>query len=268
MNWKIINYSISRCSNLGVDMIESRKVVFLSNGVCLGGTIFFPQDVKPVPAVCICHGLPRENKPVEEKGYPSLAKEFCGRGCAALIFNFQGTSGSEGEFSFSGWSRNVSDAISYLASFPRIDPKRLGLVSFSAGAFVSWSVVANDPRVKSFASCSSPSDLGKIPLIVEGIKYAKEFGVLRITNVEKTVKELVEDLRKLKPLHWAGSISPRPVLIVHGDKDEIIPVQNAYELYQHAKEPKKLLICKNVNHQIRNNKKAMDVVVDWIINTI
>jgi dipeptidyl aminopeptidase/acylaminoacyl peptidase len=268
MNWKIINYSILKCSKLGVNMIESRKVAILSNGVCLGGTIFFPEDAKPVPAVCICHGLPRENKPVEEKGYPSLAKEFCGRGCAALIFNFQGTSGSEGEFSFSGWSRNVYDAISYLASLPRIDPKRLGLVGFSAGAFVSWSVVANDPRVRAFASCSSPSDLEKIPLIVEGIKYAKEFGMLRITNVEKTLKELLVDMKNLKPLNWAGSISPRPVLIVHGDQDEIIPVQNAYELYQHAKEPKKLLICKNVNHQIRNNKKAMDAVVDWTINTI
>jgi putative redox protein len=245
-------------------MIKSEKVSILSSEVRLGGTLFLPDAPKRVPGVCICHGLPRENKPVEEKGYPSLAEKFCERGYAALIFNFQGTSGSEGEFSFSGWSHNVSDAISYLTSSPRIDPGRLGLVSFSAGAFVSWSVAARDSRIKAFASCSSPSDLTKVP-IEEGIKYAKEFGILNITNIEKAVKELRTDLQKLNPLKYAGKVSPRPVLIIHGDQDEVVPVQSAYDLYENAKEPKKILIFKNVNHQIRNNQDAMKAVTDWTV---
>ncbi len=246
-------------------MTESEKITILSSGVRLGGTFFYPDTAKPTPGVCICHGIPRVNKPVEEKGYPFLAKKFCEREYAALIFNFQGTSGSEGEFSFSGWSRNVLDAISYLASSPRINPERLGLVSFSAGAFVSWSVVANDRRIRAFASCSSPSDFKKIPFIEEGIKYAKKFGILRITNAKKTVKQLRTDLQELTPLHWVGKISPKPILIVHGDQDDVIPVQNAYELYERAKEPKKILIFKNVNHQIRNNQEAMDAVVEWTV---
>ncbi|WXG39865.1 MAG: CocE/NonD family hydrolase [Candidatus Freyarchaeum deiterrae] len=248
-------------------MIKSERVSIISSGVRLGGTLFFldTSASERIPGVCICHGIPRENRPVEEKGYPTLAEKFCERGYAALIFNFQGTSGSEGEFSFSGWSRNVSDAISYLASSPRIDPGRLGLVSFSAGAFVSWSVVANDSRVKAFASCSSPSDLTKIPVIKEGIKYATQFGILKITNTEKTFKELRTDLKKLNPLDWAGKISPRPVLIIHGDQDDVVPVKSAYDLYEKAREPKKILILKNVNHHIRNNQEAMKTVTDWTV---
>ncbi|MFB0562735.1 MAG: alpha/beta hydrolase family protein [Candidatus Lokiarchaeia archaeon] len=249
-------------------MVKSEKISILSSGVRLGGTFFYPETPKRTPGVCICHGIPRVNKPVEEKGYPFLAKKFCERKYAALIFNFQGTSGSEGEFSFSAWSRNVLDAISYLASSPRIDPKRLGLVSFSAGAFVSWSVVANDSRIKAFASCSSPSDFRKIPFIEEGIKYLKKFGILKITNIKKTVKGLRSDLRELRPLQWVGKISPRPVLIVHGDQDDVIPVQSAHKLYENAKEPKKILIFKNVNHQIRNNQEAMDAVVEWTVKNI
>nr|MDO8083158.1 CocE/NonD family hydrolase [Candidatus Freyarchaeota archaeon] len=246
-------------------MIKSEKISILSSGVRLGGTLFFPEAPKQIPGVCICHGIPRDNKPVEEKRYPALAEKFCERGYAALIFNLQGTSGSEGEFSFSGWSRNVSDAISYLASSPRLDPRRLGLMSFSGGAFVSWSVVAHDSRIKAFASCSSPSDLTKMRVIEEGIKYAKKSEILRITNVEKTRKEVRTDLQKLNPLNWAGKISPRPVLIIHGDQDEVVPVQSAYELYENAKEPKKILIFKNADHVIRNNEDAMKAVTDWIV---
>jgi putative redox protein len=249
----------------GVNMIKREKISILSGGVRLGGTLFFPDTSKRVPGVCICHGIPRDNKPVEEKRYPALAEKFCERGYAALIFNLQGTSGSDGEFSFSGWSRNISDAISYLASSQHIDPGRLGLMSFSGGAFVSWSVVANDPRIKAFASCSSPSDLTKMRVIEEGVKYAKKSGILRITNVEKTRKELRTDLQKLNPLNWAGKISPRPVLIIHGDHDDVVPVQSAYELYENAKEPKKILIFKNADHVIRNNEDAMKAVTDWIV---
>ena len=146
--------------------------------------------------------------------------------------------------------------------------KRQGLLSFSAGAYVSWSIVAKDSRIRVFASCSSPSDLSKIPLINEGIKYAKELGILRIKDVERAVRELRSDFQKLSPLKWAGKISPRPVLIVHGDRDDVIPVESAYELYERAKEPKKLLIFKGVNHQIRNSQEAMDAVVKWMVENI
>lgn len=249
----------------GVNTIKSQKVSILSSGVRLGGTLFFPDTPKRIPGVCICHGIPRDNKPVEEKRYPALAEKFCEKGYAALIFNFQGTSGSEGEFSFSGWSRNVSDAISYLAYSPRIDPERLGLMCFSGGAFVSWSVVANDSRIKAFASCSSPSDLTKMRVIEEGIKYAKKSGLLRINNVEKARKEVRADLQKLNPLNWVGKISPRPVLIIHGAQDDVIPVQSAWELYEKAKEPKEILILENADHVIRNNEEAMKAATDWIV---
>ena len=82
------------------------------------------------------------------------------------------------------------------------------------------------------------------------------------------MRELRSDFQKLSPLKWAGKISPRPVLIVHGDRDDVIPVESAYELYERAKEPKKLLIFKGVNHQIRNSQEAMDAVVEWMVENI
>ena len=39
-----------------------------------------------------------------------------------------------------------------------------------------------------------------------------------------------------------------PVLISHGDKDEIVPVSHSYKLYETANEPKKLIILKSATH--------------------
>ena len=39
-----------------------------------------------------------------------------------------------------------------------------------------------------------------------------------------------------------------PVLISHGDKDEIVPVSHSYKLFELANEPKKLIILKGATH--------------------
>ncbi len=39
-----------------------------------------------------------------------------------------------------------------------------------------------------------------------------------------------------------------PVLISHGDKDEIIPISHSYKLFEAANEPKKLIILKGATH--------------------
>ena len=40
------------------------------------------------------------------------------------------------------------------------------------------------------------------------------------------------------------------VLIVHGDKDRVVPVENAYNLYGSAGDPKKMIILKDGDHQM------------------
>jgi len=47
--------------------------------------------------------------------------------------------------------------------------------------------------------------------------------------------------RKYDPLDYIGAISPRPLLLIHGTQDEIIPFQQAEELFAAAQQPKFLL---------------------------
>jgi len=45
-----------------------------------------------------------------------------------------------------------------------------------------------------------------------------------------------------------GSLSPLPVLVVHGDSDEIIPMTFGRKLFEEAGEPKRLIIVKGASH--------------------
>ncbi len=54
------------------------------------------------------------------------------------------------------------------------------------------------------------------------------------------LNDSVHVLDPIDPVHWVGRISPRPVLMVNGDADEVIPVAAADALRNAAREPKQV----------------------------
>jgi fermentation-respiration switch protein FrsA (DUF1100 family) len=55
-------------------------------------------------------------------------------------------------------------------------------------------------------------------------------------------------LGDVDPARRIGELSPTPVLIIHGTDDAVVPVKQAYELYQAAGEPKQLWIIDGIPH--------------------
>ena len=56
------------------------------------------------------------------------------------------------------------------------------------------------------------------------------------------------EISTVRPIDDIVDISPRPILIVHGKMDTIIPVENAHQLFQAAGDPKYLYISPNAGH--------------------
>ena len=58
-----------------------------------------------------------------------------------------------------------------------------------------------------------------------------------------------------------------PLLIIHGDKDETVPMDEAYELYGIVAGSKRLYILQGGDHRLSNPsllKRAVDESIDWI----
>jgi carboxymethylenebutenolidase len=93
---------------------------------------------------------------------------------------------------FPVWMKTLWDSVSFVARQPKVDPERIGLLGFSLGAYLSLSNAAIDPRVHAVVEF-----FGGLP------------------------KEMKLFMRRLCP-----------VLILHGEADHTVPVEEAYHLQQ------------------------------------
>lgn len=235
------------------------------------GEIYFPeegQEKKTSPALCLCHGIPSGKPPNPlDGGYPALAEKFTRAGFATMIFNFRGAGISGGDFDIMGWTRDLQAAIDYLYSHPRVDNSRLYVMGFSGGAAAANYVAAHDTRISKVVLCCCAAKFNKLILpdkAEETIAGLRKQGVIRSRDFPPSLDEWFENFRNIVPPHWIGKIAPRPLLIVHGDQDELIDVNQAWLNYESAGEPKDIAIIEGAAHQLRLYPDVMDICLEWL----
>lgn len=233
----------------------------------IAGQLYLPDGNHPFPAVCLCHGIPTGKPDPDDKDYSPLAKRLRHQGFAAFFFNFRGDGPSSGNFDILGWTRDLKAAIDYLCALPEVDESRLSLLGFSAGAAVSVYVAAQDERVSSIATCACPAEFtffrkdDDLPSIIE---HFRRIGIIRDKAFPHSTEEWIDSFRQVSPIKHIAEIAPRPLLLVHGSKDELVAVSHARRLYGKAGEPKQLIVVDSAEHGLRQNDTAMDIVIDWL----
>jgi fermentation-respiration switch protein FrsA (DUF1100 family) len=237
------------------------------DGIDILGRLYLPAANTPCPTVCVCHGIPAGIPDPGDRGYPLLAEQICRQGFAVLIFSFRGTGASGGNLDMLGWSRDLKAVVDYSCSLPEVDKSRLFLLGFSGGAAVSVYVASSDKRVSSVVACACPAEF---KLFTEGdkaqslIDHFRSIGAIRDKDFPPSPQEWLDGFKQVKPIDYVAGISPRPLLLVHGSKDETVNVADAHRLYDKAGEPKELIIVDGAGHRLRRNEEAMAVVMDWL----
>lgn len=126
-----------------------RDVAFAGHdGTTLRGWLYVPAGHGPFPAITMAHGF----SATKEMSIDLHAEAFAAGGIAVLLYDHRSLGASDGEPRqlVDPWvqSRDMLQALSWLAVQPEVDPTRLGLwgTSFSAGEALV--VGALDQRVK------------------------------------------------------------------------------------------------------------------------
>ncbi len=235
------------------------------DGLSLHGQLYQPDKEGPHPTICVCHGIPSGKSDSSEPGYPDLAKKLSEQGFAAFIFNFRGTGASGGNLDMLGWTHDLQAAIGYLLRRP--ETGKLGLLGFSAGAAVSIFVAARDNHVSAVASCACPANFRSIEEagnVYGFVQHLRSIGVIRDPDFPHSLQAWAEGFRLVSPISYIAIISPRPVLLVHGDRDDVVDVEHARLLYEKAREPKRLVIIPGAGHRLRHHAGAMSLVTEWL----
>jgi len=250
-----------------------RNFTLKADNLHLPGEVYFPEATsKPCPALCLCHGIPSgQPGSSDDTGYPGLAERFCAAGFITLIFSFRGAGQAQGNLDMLGWTRDLMAAIDYLASLPEVDKSRLCLLGSSAGAAVSVYVAANDPRISSLVTLACPAEFNFLTdkqRAKDTIDHLRSIGVIRDAAFPPSVDDWLAGFSTVSPLKWVDKISPRPLLLIHGDKDDLVPVEHANKLFERAGEPKKLVIIPDAGHRLRLEEKAITTALDWLTATV
>ncbi len=242
-------------------------VYFKSDGLKLKGQLFIPEKT-PCPVLCLCHGMPRGGTAdPNDRGYAGLAERFTEEGFLAVIFNFRGSGESEGNFDICGWTRDLKVVLDYICKMEESEQDKVALMGFSAGAAVSIYVAAQDRRVSSIIACACPdtSRLAKNRELAQTvIADYRKMGVIKDTNFPPSLQAWMQGFAEIYSDKWIDKLSPRPILIIHGDQDDVVSPDSAFNLYKRAGDPKEILIVKGAGHRLRISEQAMDHALGWL----
>lgn len=264
--------TFSHVDPTGSRMIEAFSV--MSDGIGIKGKIYFPANQPHMlyPCVIICHGIPGSGapRPSNDPGYEGLAERFASLGLAAVIFNFRGCGDSGGNFDMMGWTRDLSAVLDKILNTPFIDPTRIILVGFSGGGAAAINVSADNANVFGMAVVGTPSNFEifskDVSVIIQDFK---DRGIIRNPDFPVDAKKWEHGFVEIEPRKWITYFKGKSLLIIHGDDDELIPLDQAKELYRHAPSGiTKLKIIPGGRHRLRLDSRCQDALEDWSLELL
>jgi fermentation-respiration switch protein FrsA (DUF1100 family) len=158
-----------------------------------------------------------------------LAEALAREGFGVLLFDYRGYGGNPGTPSEAGLLADARAARAYLLARDDIDPTRLVYLGESLGAAVAVALAAEAPpwALVLRSPFTSLTDVGKLhyPLLPVG--------------------PLLRD--RYPSIDRIGAVAA-PVLVVAGERDELIPAEQSQRLYTAAPEPKRFVLIAGAGH--------------------
>jgi putative redox protein len=216
-----------------------------------------------VPAVVICHAFHSADVPDPAATLPELADRIAQEmGWLALVFNYRGCGASKGQFSLGGWLRDVLAAIDHAG---RQDGAReVWLLGFGTGGALAICAAAREPRVKGVVSVAAPADFDDWASHPRRLlEHSRERRLITDPAFPPSMELWARELRDLRAVACVAQMAPRPLLIVHGQDDDQVPVFDARVLGD-AHGSADLRIIPGGGHQLRHDPRAVAVIMGWL----
>ena len=239
-----------------------------SEGLRLDGHLARPEPAATAPGrpgLVLCHGFPIGSRGAATSGqtYPELADRLAAEaGWTVLTFNFRGTGASQGNFSLGGWLADLRAAVDHLLVVG--DVGGVWLAGSSTGGSLAICEAGDDPRVRGVAALSARADFDDWAAHPRRfLEHARSIGVIRQVDFPPRMDEWTRELKALRPVTMAGKLAPRPLLLVQGTDDEMVPALDARALAD-CHGSAELRIINGAGHRLRHDPRAVAVLLGWL----
>ncbi len=239
---------------------------FQSGGQTLARYLATPAGRnEPLPGLILCHGFPIG--PIDARHSAGTFPELIDRaanelGWAAMTFTFRGCGDSEGDFSLQAWIHDLRAAIDHL--IVEAEPSGIWLVGTNTGGSIAVCVAADDPRVRGAALLAPRADFDDWAAQPRRfLEHARDIGAVRTPGFPKDFEEWSREFRRFRPAEAARRLAPRPLLVMHGDDDESVPVADARMLAE-AHGSAELRLIAGAGHRLRHDPRAVAILLGWL----
>lgn len=249
--------------------LETRPFSLVVDGFEIRGEMTFPGRGRNYPPLIICHGIPQQRQApsARNEGYRLLAGYFARRGFPSIIFNFRGTGFSQGSFDLWGWRRDLEAVILRVVLDKNLPGNEVSLLGFSGGAATSCLAAARRPEVARLILAACPADFDFLfdrQPAPELIEEARSIGIMRDEELPLDPRAWAQEQKRFRPVEYIQEISPRPLLLIHGQEDDLVVEEHAHRLYEAAGEPKELILLPKAPHQLRALPEVWEACCRWL----
>lgn len=221
----------------------------------VSGLLSIPKNAKePVPVILLLHGVgDRKTVDYMEAGIPFLTEA----GYAVFridVANHGERKTQDYEVDFTGdykyWTRDILTqtvfdlrrSIDFLSTRDEIDNERIGFLGISLGGFIGTVFCGVDKRVK----------VPALALAGGGLNIM--FGVDALNAETSNYMSIID------PINFVQDISPRPLLMINAENDEVVPPITSKLLFKKAEEPKKIIWYPSKHRNISVDKTYGDAI--------
>lgn len=236
----------------------------------LTGILHIPEIKKP-PAVIITHGFQSTKTGTR---YIKLSRALAEKGILVFRFDFEGCGDSEGNPRDITIEREISDlnsAVNALFKNCDVDSSRMGFVGESLGSIITALFIQKskeNPKINPkalvfWSQAFNQKKLLKHWYSLKDLKEIKEKGVL-ITGEKEIGKDYYLE-NKNKDYSSILSKIKLPILIIHGKKDEDVPLEFSQKLVEKYKNIV-LKIIPGANHKFNDfysQQKLIVLTANW-----
>ncbi len=198
-----------------------------------------------------------------------IASRLANMGIAVLRFDFTGLGHSSGEFANTTFSSNVEDLSLAAAELAKRDMGPELLIGHSLGGAAIIAAAEHVPQARAVVTIGAPFDPEHVTHNFGGaVEEIKSKGAAEVQLGGRPIKigaGFLEDVAQSR-LEEALRHLNKSLLVLHAPLDQTVGVENATQIFVHAKHPKSFITLCDADHLITREadaEYAADVIAAW-----
>jgi dipeptidyl aminopeptidase/acylaminoacyl peptidase len=219
-NGKIIQQKQIEIESEYSDKVDCYKIQYKSDDLDVVGFVLIPQMVgSKFPVIIFNRGGNRNFDIISNMNALEYLHYLSSEGYVALASQYRGSDGGQGDDELGG--KDVNDVLNLIPlakSLPFVDPEKIVMLGFFRGGMMTYLAIKKGAPIKAAAVVGGITDL---------IQWKVDKPSVGEDLLEQLVKPpTIDEYKKRSAFYWPEKINV-PVLIIHGEKDSNVSVNQA-----------------------------------------